>query len=264
VRDLVEELHLIEHFEDREGERGSLRGENIKELVSAMAEFEERKGDVLLADFLEEVSLLTDIDSWDDKSDAVTLMTLHNSKGLEFPRVYIAGMEEGLLPHARSLATDDQIEEERRLFYVGLTRAREKVTLTSVSSRIRYGEIAPSIPSRFLDEVPPELVEVEDLTENAPRRGASAPLLRRERSFFPDYENESQERVEEFAAEVLFRKGDRVRHGAWGDGTVTGVEGRGEETRISVAFAAGFRKKIMVRYASLEHFPRRSGNRGRP
>lgn len=258
AHDLVEELHFIEHFEDREGERGTLRGENIKELVSAIAEFERRKPEALLTDFLAEVSLLTDIDSWDDQNEAVTLMTLHNSKGLEFPHVYISGMEEGLLPHARSLATDEGIEEERRLFYVGLTRAKSKVTLTSVSSRIRYGEIAPSIPSRFLDEIPDSLIEIE-MEEDHRRDGARiTTITRNEQSFFPDYENESQEQPDERVTVANYRKGDRVKHSAWGGGTITGVMGSGEETRISVSFSAGFSKTIMVRYASLEHFPRRN------
>ncbi len=257
VRDLVEELHLVEYFGEKEGEKGSLRGENIGELVSAVAEFERRHHEALLFDFLEEVSLLTDIDSWDDENDAVALMTLHNSKGLEFPCVYIAGMEEGLLPHARSLAEEEELEEERRLFYVGLTRAMEKVTLTSVSSRIRFGEIAPSVPSRFLSEIPPSLVE---RTGPVRSRAAGHPSRRTGGdSFFPDYENESQETFDATSDDYDYRRGETVKHAAWGYGTIVSVHGTGPTTTITVSFSAGFTKKIMVRYASLEHDRGRSG-----
>jgi len=175
--------------------------------------------------------------------DAVTLMTLHNSKGLEFERVRITGVEEGLLPHALSVMTDDEIEEERRLFYVGLTRAKEKVTLSSVRSRLRFGEIAPCVPSRFLEEIPKELLE-ESLLDRETFRPPRPSRAVGESDPFPDYENESQE------SDGL-AKGDRIRHGVWGEGRVESVEGSGEKTKVTVRFDKGFRKKIMVRYASL-------------
>ncbi len=259
VHDLIDEIRLLAHYEDKEGEKGVLRAENVKELVSAVAEFERRKPASRLADFLEEVSLLTDIDSWDDRNAAVTLMTLHNSKGLEFTHVYISGLEEGLLPHARSVGDDGEIEEERRLLYVGITRAKDRLTLSSASSRIRYGEFVPSVPSRFLEEIPPELVD--DLTpRNTRTERHSHPLIHEELDSFPDYENESQE-IQAEPEVARFRKGDLVKHGSWGAGRVTAVEGKGLQTKISVTFQAGFQKKIMVRYARLEHFPR-SGKSG--
>ncbi|MBN1826776.1 MAG: UvrD-helicase domain-containing protein [Candidatus Eisenbacteria bacterium] len=250
LRDLVQELRFVEALEEKEGERGSMRAENVEELVSAVAEYENRNPESTLVDFLAEVSLLTDIDTWEEGLDAVTLMTLHNSKGLEFLRVHIAGVEEGLLPHAFSMMSDDEIEEERRLFYVGLTRAKEKVTLSSVRSRMRFGEIAPCVPSRFFEEIPPELIE-ERLLGPDPARSfrpslfpAATAAPREKQDPFPDYENESQE------ASVLV-PGERIRHGVWGIGRVEGVEGSGEKTKITVRFDAGFTKKIMVRYASI-------------
>ncbi|NNE07008.1 MAG: UvrD-helicase domain-containing protein [Gemmatimonadetes bacterium] len=266
VRDLAEEIGLVRFYESKEGEKGLLRGENIDELIAALADFERRKPSGNLVDFLAEVSLLTDIDSWDEGQEAVTLMTLHNSKGLEFPRVYIAGAEEGLLPHARSMMDESQLEEERRLFYVGLTRAMEKVTLSHVGSRLRYGEIAPAIPSRFLKEIPEELLEKIGALPSAGRGGigAAARPYSSGRSLFdepepahdafPDYENESQEQPV-----FRFEAGDGIRHASWGDGRVTRVEGSGMDTKITVEFRAGFTKKIMVRYASLEHLPRKRG-----
>ena len=242
VRDLVEELRFIDILEEKEGEKGALRGENVKELVSAVAEFEGRRAEATLADFLAEVSLISDMDDWEDEPDLVTLMTLHNSKGLEFNRVYICGVEEGLLPHAFSAGDEEELEEERRLFYVGLTRARDQVTLTNAATRIRFGEVAPALPSRFLREIPPECLEDGTKPEEEESGGEGV---------FPDYENESQEVEEEF------RKGDRVLHGTWGEGRVTAVEGRGPGTKLSIAFQVGMTKKVMVRFADLKRLPHR-------
>ncbi len=246
VRDLVEELRIVEILEEKEGEKGALRGENVKEFVSAVADFEERRPEALLDEFLAEVSLLTDVDSLKEGPDTVTLMTLHNSKGLEFDRVFIAGVEEGLLPHLLSTMEDEEVEEERRLFYVGITRARDKVTLSHTTTRLRYGEIAPASPSRFLDEIPETLIEEitpRSRVERATGRNAGDKEDRADE--FPDYEGESQERAN-------FRTGDRIRHDTWGEGRVTAIEGSGEATKLSVFFLRGFTKIIMVRFASLE------------
>jgi DNA helicase-2/ATP-dependent DNA helicase PcrA len=241
---LVEDLRLAETFAEREGIKGEVRAENVMEFVSAAADFEARNPEALLPDFLAEVSLLSDIDSWQEGPDAVTLMTLHNSKGLEFRRVFIAGVEEGLLPHLFSTADDEEIEEERRLFYVGLTRARDKVYLSHAITRLRYGEVAPASPSRFLDEIPEHLIEERYAAARKPpraRRGAPES----DEDGFPDYENESQE-------SPAYRKGDRVRHEAWGEGRVTAVEGEGANLKLSILFAKGFSKMVLVRFARIE------------
>lgn len=240
IRSIVEELCYIEILQEKDPEKGIGRGENVMELVSAVAEFEERYPGCTLADFLAEVSLLTDLDDWKDAADAVTLMTLHNSKGLEFPIVYITGVEEGLLPHLLSTGDQAGIEEERRLFYVGMTRAIDKVTLSSVASRIRYGEIAPSVPSRFLREIPRSLV-----LDRSGRRVERSQPARRPADDFPDYENESQE-----TATLVVE--DWIRHGAWGKGCVLAVEGSGEKMKATIRFDAGFTKKVMIRYAVIE------------
>ncbi len=246
VRALVDELRLAEAYEEKEGPKGETRGENVREFVSAIADFEARNPEAGLPEFLAEVSLLTDVDTWEETPDAVTLMTLHNSKGLEFPRVFLTGIEEGLLPHVLSTADDDEIEEERRLFYVGLTRAKEKVILTHATSRLRYGEIVPASPSRFLEEIPDHLIDegpapVPRLATRA--RGPGRPEEGPDR--FPDYENESQE-------PPAFRKGDRIRHAVWGGGRVELVEGNGADMKLTIRFERGFTKKVLVRFAAIE------------
>ena len=135
------------------------REENLGELVAAVAEYEERETEPTLAGFLEKITLSSDIDSMEDKSDLVTMMTLHSAKGLEFPIVFMVGMEEGLLPHQRSYDSEAELEEERRLCYVGLTRAEEHVYLTHARSRRLYRDLDYRLPSRFIEEIPPELVD---------------------------------------------------------------------------------------------------------
>ncbi|MBM3320106.1 MAG: UvrD-helicase domain-containing protein [Candidatus Eisenbacteria bacterium] len=250
AREIVEELGLDAMHEEKDELRGEARAENVREFISAIADYEARNPEGTLADFLGEVSLLTDLDSWEESRDAVTLMTLHNSKGLEFRRVYIAGVEEGLLPHLLSTERDEHVEEERRLFYVGLTRAKDRVTLTHASSRLRFGEIAPCSSSRFLEEIPSHMIDGHRL---AGKGSARARTNRSDRDtseeVFPEYENESQEAVP-------FRAGDRIRHAVWGEGRVTGVQGCGADTKLTIRFAPGFSKKILVRFASIERIGR--------
>jgi DNA helicase-2/ATP-dependent DNA helicase PcrA len=240
----VDELRLAEAYEEKEGPKGETRGENVREFVSAIADFEERNPGAALAEFLSEISLLTDIDAWEENEGAVTLMTLHNSKGLEFPCVFITGIEEGLLPHLLSTGDEGEIEEERRLFYVGLTRARDKVYLTLATSRLRYGEVAPAVASRFLAEIPDHLLDegISPATRVPLRRLRDTP---EKEGVFPDYENESQEAPS-------YGKGARIRHAVWGEGEVTLVEGVGADAKLTIRFVAGFTKKVLVRYAVIE------------
>jgi DNA helicase-2/ATP-dependent DNA helicase PcrA len=134
------------------------RIENLKELVSAAVEFEQSSEETKLADFLEKVNLVSDIDNFDESADSVVLMTLHSAKGLEFPVVFMAGMEEGLFPHRRSMNDPEELEEERRLCYVGMTRAREVLYLTYAQQRMLMGNIERSERSRFVREIPKDLI----------------------------------------------------------------------------------------------------------
>ena len=190
--------------------------------------------------FLEEVSLLTSVDTWDQMANAVTLMTLHSAKGLEFPVVFIAGLEEGLFPLSRSMESPEELEEERRLFYVGMTRAQEKLFLSLAHRRRRYTGGVGTLRSRFLDEVPAELVEVEGygLDNWSLRRGAE----------FDD--GQLTDADQDFIPRVYV--GSVVRHPTFGVGKVVDVSGYADDLKLTVVFQDQTPKKLMARYANLE------------
>jgi DNA helicase-2/ATP-dependent DNA helicase PcrA len=182
-----------------------------------------------------------DIDLWDDRKDAVSLMTLHNAKGLEFPVVFVAGVEEGLIPHHTSFEDQDELEEERRLFYVGLTRAREMVVISLASGRRGFQGWVPQVASRFLEDIPQEYLEV--LTPHYAAHEQDTyhrePLRRHEPSW-------------DGGEEKVIRVGARVKHADWGLGRVVRCEGFGESLRLTVTFAPGITKRLLARYAKLE------------
>jgi DNA helicase-2/ATP-dependent DNA helicase PcrA len=206
------------------------RAENVRELASAANEFCERSEDKSLAAFLAEVSLVADIDRWNQAAEAVTLMTIHNAKGLEFPKVFITGLEEGLLPHSASFDSREDLEEERRLFYVAITRAQQELFLCHASSRRRFGGLMQSQPSRFISELPSDRL-----------KGGASPGGETIGSLFQeDWE------PPEIPARNL--KGRTVRHQIWGQGRVEEVEGEGEDIKLSIVFQGGLRKKVMAGY----------------
>ena len=141
------------------------RFENLMEFIGVAMEFEKENADNTLADFLDSIALVSDVDKLDDSEEAVTLMTMHSAKGLEFEVVFLVGMEEGLFPSKRSIEEDDAVEEERRLCYVGITRAKKKLYITNTKKRTLYGTTTFSMPSRFIDELPSEVLD-EDAIEN--------------------------------------------------------------------------------------------------
>jgi DNA helicase-2/ATP-dependent DNA helicase PcrA len=208
--------------------------ENLQELVSLAREWQETtEGDKTLSSFLQEVSLYSDQDSIRGEGSLVTLMTLHNAKGLEFRAVYLIGMEEGIFPHSRSIE-EQGIEEERRLAYVGMTRAMEKLTMMHASSRMLYGGRSNNLPSRFLDELPDRHVE-RDRLRPASWREYGAP---RQSSIAPRDDAPS------------LATGDSVRHGTLGEGVVTRMEPGGV---VVVRFADdGSERRLMLDYAPLE------------
>jgi DNA helicase-2/ATP-dependent DNA helicase PcrA len=235
------------------------RLENVQEFLSVAMDFD-RRGEGGLVEFLEGVSLVSDIDSVDEKKDAVMLMTLHSAKGLEFSVVFLVGLEEGVFPHARAIGEPDQIEEERRLCYVGMTRAKNLLYMLHAQARTLYGRTERRLRSRFIDEIPPELLDAPEL----------APVDRPDQSqeaYGPDRPSESYRPEKStgalsrtslsrwepapFTGETEFRPGDRVLHPKLGPGTVVSARGTGAETEVSVAFEGKGVKTLIARYANL-------------
>ncbi|MCP4632001.1 MAG: UvrD-helicase domain-containing protein [candidate division Zixibacteria bacterium] len=216
------------------------RLDNIKELVNGAVSFEDRYPEATAEMFLEEVSLLTDIDRWDPESDAVTLMTLHAAKGLEFPVIFITGLEEGLFPLSRTLMEDQkELEEERRLMYVGMTRAKRHLHLSYCHYRRRYNGPPSTKPSRFLFEIPEELIE-------------EPPNLFKQTVVFPSKPKRTGRYGMEAERKGAFALGADVHHKKFGYGVVVGIQGSGENEMVTVSFSTVGRKQLMVKYAGLE------------
>ncbi len=270
---------LLALYEESDDPQDQARRENLDQLLAAARDHEragdEDEGDSSLAGFLDAVTLRSDADDVDVRR-GIVLMTLHAAKGLEFDEVFLAGMENGSLPHASSRDDDDELEEERRLAYVGMTRAREKLTLSRVLRRMVHGEWMSREPSPFLDAIPARALVVVDRTFGGGggreiRFGAPGPGG----GLFPDYEGESQEtfatprsaarpgaRPQRPAIPPMrrtpppptasgFRRGARVRHPEYGVGVVLLVEGSGDQEKLTVYFDRAGRKKFVARYSQL-------------
>ena len=242
VKAVLEELGYLASVEAEGTPEALGRADNLRELLSGAEEYEmaaladegeqpDGMGQVEL--FLESVSLVSDTDELEDEGGAVTLMTLHNAKGLEFPVVFIVGMEDGVFPHMRALTDHDELEEERRLCYVGLTRARERLYLSGARSRMLYGMSTYNQPSRFLREIPAGLVNR---------------LGRRLR----DHRRESIGSMRRASPETELAVDDLVRHQVWGTGRVVLVSGAGGEAQVEVDFPSRGRKRLLVQWAPIE------------
>jgi DNA helicase-2/ATP-dependent DNA helicase PcrA len=253
--------YLRDLREDR-SEEAQARIENLMELVSAAREYESREAEPSLGGFVDRLSLLSDVDKEEGTRESrVLLMTLHSAKGLEFPYVVLAGMEEGLFPHSRAAQDEAELEEERRLCYVGITRARTRLVLTSAARRRVFGDYQGTQPSRFLDEIPSDLIEQEFSTYSSPyaaprggwdyrpnpyrggRPGGRGGDRFREESTPFDY---SQEPPSGLAP------GRKVRHGQFGVGTVMSVEELDDDTKLVVRFTSVGTKTLRAKYAKLE------------
>ncbi len=235
-------------------EEGQDRWDNIQELRSVAREYAYLPVEDALTVFLEEVALVSDVDNLDAQADAPTLMTLHAAKGLEFPTVFIVGMEEGIFPHSRSFGEPEQMEEERRLCYVGLTRAKERLYLIHAFRRMLYGDSQLNERSRFIDDIPPELIKGQDKPRaRQTSLGLGAGRYHR-RSFASLYSAGSKESAKPAPApvEARFRAGDRVRHARFGEGTVISTELTGQDEEVTVAFEDKGVKRLMVSFANLE------------
>ena len=249
----------LQDLRDERSEDAESRIENLMELVSAAREFETRTAEPSLAGFVDQLSLLSDVDEEAGSRDArVLMMTMHSAKGLEFPVVVIAGLEEGLFPHSRSADDEAELEEERRLCYVGITRAQRRLVLTSAARRRVFGDYQSTDPSRFIDEIPPGLVDEIPSSFFAPQQSfsqfRSPPYGRgsgyrggsREESPVYAYEDEDQ------SIPPGLKPGLRVRHPAFGIGTIVSVEPLDDDTKLIVRFASVGQKTLRAKYAKLE------------
>jgi DNA helicase-2/ATP-dependent DNA helicase PcrA len=233
VQRVLEQSGYLESLEAERTIEARGRIENLQELVGVAQEYMEQAEEPNLSTFLQEISLVSDQDTIQEEQSLVTLMTLHNAKGLEFGAVFMIGMEEGIFPHSRSIE-EQGIEEERRLAYVGMTRAKERLTLTHASTRSLWGSRAHNLPSRFIDELPSGEVVRERL------RPAS----------WSDYGRPAASAVQPRDDVPALSTGDSVRHGTLGEGVVIGVEPGGV---VTVRFADdGAERKLMLEYAPLE------------
>lgn len=253
VMEVLEQSQLLFEYQDKKDPELRERFENQNEFLNGVKMFENFNPDATIEDFLQEVSLQTDIDSWEDSTDAVTLMTVHSAKGLEFKHVFIAGMEEGLFPLERTRLNPKELEEERRLFYVAITRAMENVTITSTLQRMRYGSIMGVTPSMFISEIPDEYLEKD--------------LIKKKRAFSTPTHNFTQKRsVDRFFINEKPKKekkpiiisinspkpgsisvGDKVIHKMFGKGKVRSII-RSSQILLRIDFDNGVKKTIAEKF----------------
>ncbi len=238
---------------DKEAEhdpQGESRKENVGEFLSVAKDYMDSNPDGNLQDFLENVALVSDVDDFESSDSKVTLMTLHAAKGLEFPVVFLTGLDEGLFPHSRTLLDPSQVEEERRLAYVGITRAERQLYVTNATTRTMYGRISAYMPSRFLAEIPPQLMEDYHRKSVMPQSRTTAVPGKQRVSILTKPVASSLPK--KHAVTDTFAKGDKVRHKIWGIGTVIDVIGEGPNMQMKIQFPTKGVRQVVVKYAPLE------------
>ena len=239
-----------------EGEEGEYRLENIAELISKAADFSDKNPEKTLADFLEDVTLVSDIDNYSEDENAVSLMTLHSAKGLEFNVVFISGMEEGIFPSYRALMTGSQseMEEERRLCYVGITRAKERLFLTNARQRMLRGMTNFNAPSRFLEEIPAEIVETTKFSlldkPNAEKKFANSAYSTYQKPEFKIYKPPVKN-IPAPEKTLSYEVGDKVRSPKYGIGTVSDISNAGADFEVTVVFPKYGKKRFIAGFAKL-------------
>ena len=264
LEDIIEETGYVAELEAEDTDEARARIENINELVSKVVSYEESEENPTLSGFLEEVALVADIDSLDDESDYVVLMTLHSAKGLEFPQVYLAGMEDGLFPSYMSIASDnptEEIEEERRLCYVGITRAKENLAITAARSRMIRGETQYNRVSRFVKEIPRELLSGEIQREKVrDEEDARLPVYIKAKQSFRAKPMALQQSApaKSFSSgntakiALDYAVGDTVKHMKFGEGIVKQIIEGGRDYEVTVDFKTAGVKKMFASFAKLK------------
>ncbi|WP_409273261.1 DNA helicase PcrA [Neobacillus sp. SCS-31] len=266
VEDLLDKSGYMEMLRAEKSIEAQSRMENLEELLSVTKSFEETSEDKTLVAFLTDLALVADIDSMDDepeKNEKVTLMTLHSAKGLEFPVVFLIGLEEGVFPHSRSLMDEGEMEEERRLAYVGITRAEQYLFLTNAQWRTLFGRTNMNPPSRFIKEIPADLIETVEPAEKKFTSSPFEPSGNRfgasgmNRQFGAPQQPAVRKPVTRPAASggetIGWKAGDKAEHGKWGIGTVVGVRGEGDGLELDIAFPSptGI-KRLLAKFAPIK------------
>ncbi|MCL4550038.1 MAG: UvrD-helicase domain-containing protein [Bacteroidetes bacterium] len=240
---LVDELAIVRVYKEEGTPESKARYDNIQELVSAVQEYSKSNPDATMDDFLSEVSLVAGVDMYDEKANAVTLMTIHSAKGLEFPIVFVTGCEEDIFPLSPKFDNDSRLEEERRLFYVALTRAKEKVFLSYARSRYRFGEVAYQSKSRFLDEL-------DESTYEEVNGAGGKKAGRKKKAFYDEFYQESYDDFDQDRRSL--RVGSRVTHAVFGMGKILQIIGTGDMQRVTIAFEQHGTKQLLSKFANLK------------
>lgn len=244
---ILDRTSYLAQLEESTDPQDQARAENIGELLSVAKDFQDTNPTGTVEDFLEQVALVNDVDSFEQEESKVTLMTLHAAKGLEFPIVFLGGLEEGLFPHSRTLMNPEEIEEERRLAYVGITRAEKELYISNATTRTVFGRTSSYLPSRFIDEIPAELVDSlrakrripDDIKPTVPRHMsvASRPVTK------PIIRNE---------VVADWKVGDTAIHSKWGNGKVVNVSGEGAGMKLTIEFPTQGVRVVMAKFAPVK------------
>ncbi|MCR5207805.1 MAG: UvrD-helicase domain-containing protein [Eubacterium sp.] len=273
LQEILDKTQYFAYLDEEDPTKAEDRKYNVQELSSMLIKYQEEDDEFSLTEFLEDVALVSDIDSYNADDDCVVLMTLHSAKGLEFPVVFIPGMEEGIFPGNQSLYSDEELEEERRLAYVGITRAREKLYLINARQRMLYGTTGRNMPSRFVKEIPERVTDDRTLPERPKSYGFRGSAEGYDHGFGKpktaakyansvklDGEKRSSSAAHAFGqagggpqkSSVTYNVGDTVKHKSFGTGVILSVKPMGGDTLMEVAFDKAGTKKIMANYARLE------------
>ena len=285
MKDVLKESGYEAMLNEGNEKENEMRFENLMEFIGVAIEFEKETADATLADFLDSIALVSDVDRMDDESESVTLMTMHSAKGLEFEVVFLVGMEEGLFPSKRSIEEDESVEEERRLCYVGITRAKKKLYITNASKRTLYGSTTYTMPSRFISEIPEELFD-DDALENISLRKKKSKkylddeyekaegILSSNREIFGKSQSSSKLKfglsvdnflknlngitakssntTENSTKNINYEVGMTVKHKKFGVGVIKKIEAEGDDYKLDIVFESSGFKRLMANYTPLE------------
>lgn len=251
IERIMRDTGYVPMLEREDTVEAKTRLENLQEFMSVVGEYVKTSDEPTLGGLLEEVSLISDIDAYDEDQDCAVMMTIHSAKGLEFPTVFLTGMEEGLFPSGRCTA-DEDLEEERRLCYVAITRAKEKLYITNTERRTIFGKTTPNRPSRFLREIPSEFTEDLTVRRTPKPSGINAEIQRRMAEYRVNLYKEKKQAEVESVQKLDFKVGDIVNHRKFGRGIILAAQAFGKDMRLEVAFDSVGTKQLMAAFAKLE------------